>query len=56
MQMVFYQWCIERYKDNHKWIAFLDGDEFLETPGNETLRQVLESFEADETIGAVGVK
>jgi len=56
MQMVFYTWCIERYRDNHKWIAFIDGDEFIETLGNETLREILEGLEDDESVGALGVK
>ncbi|KAE8450315.1 hypothetical protein EG329_006743 [Mollisiaceae sp. DMI_Dod_QoI] len=55
MQTVFYGWCIEWYADKHTWIAFLDGDEFLETPGNETLNEVLESFVDDDTVGALGV-
>jgi hypothetical protein len=56
MQMVFYQQCLEQYGTKHTWMAFIDSDEFLETPGNETMRQVLRSFEKDETVGALGVK
>jgi len=37
-------------------MAFIDSDEFLGTPGNETLLEVLKSFEEDESIGALGVK
>lgn len=55
-QLAFYDQCVEKYRSKHKWIAFLDGDEFLETPGKETLKQVLESFEDDELVGALGVK
>ncbi len=56
MQTTFYNWCIERYREKHTWIAFFDGDEFLETPGNESFQEVLESFEKNETVGALGVK
>jgi hypothetical protein len=36
-------------------MAFIDSDEFIDTPGNETLHEVLESFENDESVGALGV-
>ncbi|KAF8859396.1 hypothetical protein BDZ45DRAFT_589913 [Acephala macrosclerotiorum] len=55
MQMMFYSWCMERYADKHKWIAFLDGDEYIETPGSETFQEVLESFEHNDTVGALGI-
>ncbi|KAL2069136.1 hypothetical protein VTL71DRAFT_15474 [Oculimacula yallundae] len=55
MQLTFYTWCIERYRERHTWIAFIDGDEFLETPGKETLGEVLKSFEDDDTVGAIGI-
>lgn len=55
MQIMFYKWCLQRYQEQHKWIAFIDADEYFETTGNETLREVLESFDDDERIGAVGV-
>jgi hypothetical protein len=55
MQVMFYKWCLQRYRDRHTWIAFIDADEFFETPGNETLREVLETFEDDEKVGALGV-
>jgi hypothetical protein len=56
MQMQFYAWCVERYGRAHKWIAYLDGDEFIETPGPETLQEVLQSFEFNNTVGALGIK
>ena len=55
MQMEFYKWCMQRYRSRHSWIAFFDVDEFLDLPGNETLREVLESFDQDESVGALGV-
>jgi hypothetical protein len=56
MQTTFYSWCLQRWNKKHAWMAFIDGDEFLDTPGNETLLEVLASFEDDESIGALGVK
>ena len=56
MQLTFYTWCIERYRERHTWMAFIDGDEFLETPGPETLGEVLKTFEDDESVGALGIK
>lgn len=56
MQTMFYSWCLERWNKKHAWMAFIDSDEFLGTPGNETLLEVLKSFEEDESIGALGVK
>lgn len=55
MQLNVYRDCIENYGSNHTWMAFLDADEFLETPGEENLAEVLESFEDEETVGALGV-
>lgn len=56
MQLRFYNWCIERYSNDHKWIAFLDGDEFLDTPGDENLIEVLQTFDGNDTVGALAVK
>ena len=50
-----YDRCQKFWGDKHKWIAYLDGDEFLEATGNETVQEVLQSFDADETVGALGV-
>ncbi|KAK0112895.1 hypothetical protein ONS95_014614 [Cadophora gregata] len=55
MQLTFYTWCIERYRERHTWMAFLDGDEFLETPGPETLGEILKTFEEDDSVGALGI-
>jgi hypothetical protein len=55
MQVVFYQQCQEWFGDKHTWIAYIDGDEFLEATGNETVQDVLRSFDADESVGALGV-
>jgi len=36
-------------------MAFIDSDEFFETPGNETLRQILTKLDANPKVGALGV-
>jgi hypothetical protein len=55
MQLVFYRWCLDRWRDRHTWIAFIDADEFLYTPGPETFPEILASFEGNDTVGALGV-
>lgn len=55
-QMVFYVKCIESYRSKHTWMAFIDSDEFFDTPGSESLSGVLRSFEDDWSVGALGVK
>ncbi|KAF4625746.1 hypothetical protein G7Y89_g12417 [Cudoniella acicularis] len=56
-QLDIYSRCIEHYGEQHTWMAFLDGDEFLETPaGNETLEEILRDLEDhDDNIGALAV-
>jgi hypothetical protein len=54
-QLLIYSRCTEHYGAKHTWIAFLDGDEFLETTGNKTLKEILTKFEEDDGIGALGV-
>ena len=55
MQEMFYKKCFEMYSSRHRWIAFIDADEFIDTPGNETLREILESFDPDDHVGALGM-
>jgi len=55
MQENFYRKCLEKYMPFHRWIAFIDTDEFIDTPGNETLREVLESFDGDDHVGGLGM-
>ena len=40
---------------HHKWMGFLDADEYLEMTGNETLSDFLHGWERNSTVGAVGV-
>jgi hypothetical protein len=54
-QLHIYQRCLENYGKKHTWMAFIDSDEFFETPGNETLKQILTKLEGNEKVGALGV-
>ncbi|RAL59155.1 hypothetical protein DID88_006711 [Monilinia fructigena] len=53
MQEYVYNVCVEKYRNNHTWMAFLDADEYLEMTGKENLNQFLEKFENDKRVGAV---
>lgn len=54
MQTHIYSECMRLYGSQHTWMAFIDADEFFETPGDETLTSVLREFDRPD-IGAVGV-
>ena len=56
-QVDTYTDCIKRYGERHRWIAFLDPDEFLEMRGPKapTLIDWLKQWEGNDTIGALGV-
>lgn len=56
MQTVIYSECIRLYGSKHKWMAFIDADEFIETikPG-ETLLTILKELDPIPTIGALGI-
>ncbi|KAF5873235.1 putative glycosyl family 2 protein [Botrytis fragariae] len=55
MQEHVYKLCVEKYRSNHTWMAFIDADEYLEMTGKENLNEFLESYEEDEHVGAVYV-
>jgi hypothetical protein len=55
MQLVIYNQCNEWFGKNHSWIAYFDADEFLEQVTEVTLKEKLQEFEKDDTIGAFGV-
>jgi Glycosyl transferase family 2 len=55
MQAAIYNECISQWRQNHTWFAFVDSDEFYDTPGKETLKEILQSFEGDESVGALAV-
>lgn len=41
---------------NNTWIAFIDADEFFDTPGNETIEEILRELEETRPeAGALGV-
>lgn len=54
-QLKFYDECQQWFGANHTWIAYIDGDEFLEATGPESIVDVLKSFEPDPKVGALGV-
>ncbi|PHH61943.1 hypothetical protein CDD81_7692 [Ophiocordyceps australis] len=56
MQRTLYNRCVELARPkHHTWMAFLDADEFLDTPGPESLRAILSAFEPVTSIGAVAI-
>ncbi|KAJ9144286.1 Glycosyltranserase family 2 [Pleurostoma richardsiae] len=56
MQAKVYDECIAfGQQHGHTWMAFIDADEYFDTPGSETINEVLKSFEPIDAIGAVGV-
>ena len=54
-QLASYTDCIRLFGHAHKWIAFIDADEFLQVRGNETLLDVLKPYDNDDTVGAFAV-
>ncbi len=44
-QMQAYADCLERVKNKTRWLAFIDIDEFLFSPGTRDIRQVLKQYE-----------
>jgi hypothetical protein len=55
MQLALYTECVQLFGARHKWIGFLDADEFLQVRGNETLQRVLGAHDADDEVGAFAV-
>lgn len=54
-QLQMYRECVQLFGHKHKWIGFLDADEFLEVKFPETLQEVLGAYDDDDTVGAFGV-
>jgi hypothetical protein len=50
MQPIFYNDCIQNWGTKHTWMGFVDTDEFFDTPGPESLPEILKSFEANTYI------
>jgi len=56
MQFHIYDECARLYGTQHTWMAFLDGDEFLEVlDPNESLLSILHELEQDARVGALGM-
>jgi len=54
-QLVAYDECIALFGHKHKWMAFLDADEFIEVRGKDTLHSMLLKVDGDDKIGALAV-
>lgn len=54
-QLTVYDECQALFGKKHKWIAYLDADEFLEVKAPHTLLSLLEPLEKNSTIGALAV-
>jgi hypothetical protein len=55
MQYKMYDECADSYGGSHTWLAFIDADEFFDTPGGERLEDVLRDLEDVDEVGALGV-
>lgn len=55
MQYKVYDLCASTYGVNNTWIAYIDADEFFDTPGGETMDGILKGLEPLSHIGALGV-
>jgi hypothetical protein len=55
MQYAIYNECAKLYGSRHRWLAFIDADEFFETKTNESLRSILKEYDQVDSVGALGV-
>lgn len=56
MQLEVYNDCAMQHGENHTWMAFIDADEFIDTPGEESLQDILRDVETSQPeAGALGV-
>jgi hypothetical protein len=53
-QLAAYQYCYHHFGDLHDWIAFIDGDEFLYSPIEVSIKPVLDEFN-QLNLSAIGV-
>ncbi len=53
-QLAAYQYCYHHFGDLHDWIAFLDGDEFLYSPSEISIKSTLKKYNQLE-MSALGV-
>lgn len=54
-QLTTYDECQRLFGHKHKWLAYLDADEFLEVKAPHTLLSLLEPLENNATVGALAV-
>jgi glycosyl transferase family 92 len=50
-QIPCYQNCLERHRDDSRWIAFIDVDEFLFSPTGDRVSEVLSEYEQWPGVG-----
>jgi glycosyl transferase family 92 len=50
-QLPAYDDCVRRHRDESRWIAFIDIDEFLFSPGGQPLPEVLPDYERWPAVG-----
>jgi hypothetical protein len=50
-QMAAYEHCLAHHRDDSRWIAFIDLDEFLFSPTGRTLPEVLADYESWPGVG-----
>jgi len=51
-QMAVYQHCLNTHRQDSRWIAFIDDDEFLFPAQHESLKEVLPKYEEYPGVGA----
>ena len=51
-QLSAYEDCLRRHRDDARWIAFIDSDEFLFSPTGKTLPEVLRGFDTHAAVVA----
>ena len=54
-QHVIYEQCMSEFGAKHKWMGFIDTDEFLEVKAPDTLHGMLTQLESNATVGALAV-
>lgn len=54
-QLASYTDCLDLYGKKHKWIAFIDADEYLEVRGNNTIHSLLKQYDNDNSVGAFAI-
>ncbi len=54
-QQVYYDECMRLFGTKHKWMAFIDTDEFIEVKNGETIHGILKDFEKDDKVGGLGI-